>query len=175
MDETSTNLWERPRRIWQARGGIRVHKSTKQGSNITIIGALSHGKLFTKLVDGTTTDTIEAFFKAMAEEHNLFGNCIVLDNHTAHRSYAVQDLFEELKCELLFLPPATSILNPIEVLWAHVKRKWRERLLLANQGNVDRDWMVRELHEICNSFSEEELEKLAAAHYRDAIELLNEF
>ena len=72
---------------------------------------------------------MEAFFKAMAEEHDLFGNCIVLDNHLAHHSHVVKGLFEELKCELLFLPPATSILNPIEVLWAHVKRKWRERLL----------------------------------------------
>ena len=35
--------------------------------------------------------------------------------------------------------------------------------------------MLRELHQICHSFNEEELEKLATAHYRDAIELLNEF
>ena len=34
--------------------------------------------------------------------------------------------------------------------------------------------MIRELHQICNSFNEEELEKLSVAHYRDAIELLNE-
>lgn len=118
---------------------------------------------------------MEAFFKEMAELHNLCGAVVVLDNHLSHHSRIVKELFAELKCELLFLPPATSILNPIEVLWAHVKRKWRERLLQSNQGTVNMNWMLGELHQICNSFSEEELEKLAAVHYRDAIELLNEF
>ena len=60
-----------------------------------------------------------------------------MDNHLAHHSHVVKEFFEDLGCELLFLPPATSILNPIEVLWAHVKRKWRERLLQSNQGNAD--------------------------------------
>lgn len=146
MDETSTNLWERPRRIWQARGGIRVQKASKQGSNVTIIGALCRGKLFTKLAEGTTKETVEAFFKEMADEHDLCGSVVVLDNHLAHHSKAVKELFAELKCELLFLPPATSILNPIEVLWAHVKRKWRERLLQSNQGVVSLNWMLNELH-----------------------------
>ena len=58
----------------------------------------------------------------MAEEHDLRGAVIVLDNHRAHLSRQVTELFEELRCELLFLPPASSVLNPIEVVWAHVKR-----------------------------------------------------
>lgn len=89
---------------------------------------------------------MEAFFKEMAELHNLCGAVVVLDNHLSHHSRIVKELFAELKCELLFLPPATSILNPIEVLWAHVKRKWRERLLQSNQGTVNMNWMLGELH-----------------------------
>ena len=58
----------------------------------------------------------------MAKEHDLSGNVMVLDNHAAHLSRKVRELFEDLGCELLFLPPATSILNPIEVVWANVKR-----------------------------------------------------
>ena len=54
----------------------------------------------------------------MAEEHDLRSSVIVLDNHRAHLSGLVKELFEELRCELLFLPPATSVLNPIEVVWA---------------------------------------------------------
>ena len=45
MDETTTNLLERPRRIWQPQGGIRIKLSKQHKHNITIIGALSHGRL----------------------------------------------------------------------------------------------------------------------------------
>ena len=122
MDETSTNLWERLNRVWQPRGGIRIKKSKQHKHNITIIGALSHGKLFTRLAPTTNTVTVEAFFMEMAQEHDLSGNVMVCDNHAAHLSHKVRGLFEELGCELLFLPPASSILTPIEVVWSHVKR-----------------------------------------------------
>ena len=136
MDETSTNLWEKQRRIWQPRGRIRVKLSKQQKHNITIIGALSHGRLFTRLAQTTNMDTVYMFFKQMADEHNLRSAVIVLDNHRAHLSGKVRELFEELQCELLFLPPATSVLNPIEVVWAQVKRQWRQSLLVADVTRI---------------------------------------
>ena len=174
MDETSTNLWERLRRIWQPQGGIRIKKSKQHKHNITIMGALCHGKLFTRLAPTTNTLTVENFFLEMAKEHDLSANVMVLDNHAAHGSRKVRELFEDMGCELLFLPPATSILNPIEVVWAHVKRQWRQSLLSTDQSNVGESWMVGELGRICAGFSRETLENLATAHFKDAIEVLRE-
>ena len=110
----------------------------------------------------------------MSEEHNLGGAVIVLDNHRAHLSGKVKELFADLQCELLFLPPATSVLNPIEVVWAQVKRQWRHSLLICDTESAGESWMVAELGRICASFSEESLERLASVHLNDALKMLGE-
>jgi transposase len=174
MDETSTNLWERPRRIWQPCGGTRVKLSKQHKHNITIVGALSHGRFFARLAPTTNKDTVHAFFQQMAEAHDLTGAVIVLDNHRAHLSGKVTELFAELRCELLFLPPASSVLNPIEVLWAQVKRQWRQCLLTADVARIGESWMAAQLSQICRSFDEQTLVNLARVHLHDAIQILEE-
>ena len=76
---------------------------------------MSHGKLFYRLADGTNGKVVHEFFESMARVHNLKGSVIVLDNHAAHYTLGVQELLHDLGAELLFTPPASSILNPIEV------------------------------------------------------------
>ena len=136
MDETSTNLWERARRIWQPRGGIRIRLSKQHKHNVTIIGALSYGKLFYRIAPTTNSETVFEFFNQMRLEHELRGTVLVMDNHRAHWSHRVRDLLEAQGCELLFLPPASSVLNPIEVVWAQVKRQWRQSLLTSELPNL---------------------------------------
>ena len=53
---------------------------------------------------------------------------IVLDNHKAHHSDEMQTLARNLNFELLFLPPYTPQLNPIESLWSVVKGKLKKKL-----------------------------------------------
>lgn len=55
----------------------------------------------------------------------LMGSVIVMDNAAFHKSARTVKLIEEAGCELLFLSPYSPDLNPIEKLWANIKRKWR--------------------------------------------------
>ena len=174
MDETSTSLWERPRRIWQPSGGIRIKLARQHKHNVTIIGALSYGKLFSRIAPRTNAETVFEFFDQMRREHELAGSVIVMDNHRAHWSHRVRDLLAAQGCELLFLPPASSILNPIEVVWAQVKRQWRQSLLSCDLVNVGEAWMVQELGRICGAFSAESLASLSSVHLREAIQVLQE-
>lgn len=48
---------------------------------------------------------------------------LVLDNASYNRSYLVRDLATRLGIRLLYLPPYSPNLNPIERLWKFVKRK----------------------------------------------------
>ena len=66
--------------------------SQKHKHNITIIGALSYGKLFTRLAPTTNKVVVHKFFQEMAEDHSLRGTVMVLDNHRAHWSHDVRDL-----------------------------------------------------------------------------------
>lgn len=51
------------------------------------------------------------------------GQVVVLDNATFHKSEKTRHLIEEAGCQLLFLPPYSPDLNPIEIFWANLKAK----------------------------------------------------
>ena len=90
------------------------------------MGAMTNDKLYFRLADGTNTKVVNEFFVSMAQAHNLSGTTIVLDNHPAHvHNRALQELMQGLGAELLFLPQSSSVLNPIETLWAIMKRRFR--------------------------------------------------
>lgn len=56
------------------------------------------------------------------------GQIIVLDNATFHKSQKTKDLIEAAGCQILFLPPYSPDLNPIEVFWANLKAKIKNLL-----------------------------------------------
>lgn len=51
------------------------------------------------------------------------GYTIVMDNAAFHKSEQTKILIEQANCELLFLPPYSPDLNPIEKFWANLKAK----------------------------------------------------
>lgn len=50
---------------------------------------------------------------------------LVLDNAPFHKSVKTKELVEKAGCHLLFLPPYSPDLNPIENFWAVLKAKVR--------------------------------------------------
>ncbi|WP_353307228.1 transposase [Spiroplasma ixodetis] len=56
------------------------------------------------------------------------GQIIVLDNATFHKSKLTQELIENAGCKLLFLPPYSPNLNPIEHFWFAIKHNIRKIL-----------------------------------------------
>ena len=48
-----------------------------------------------------------------------------MDNATFHKSSKTEELIEKAGCKLLFLPPYSPDLNPIEKFWANLKAKIR--------------------------------------------------
>lgn len=53
------------------------------------------------------------------------GQVVVMDNATFHKSEATRKLIESAGCTLVFLPPYSPDLNPIETFWANLKAKIR--------------------------------------------------
>ena len=50
------------------------------------------------------------------------GQVIIMDNAAFHQSQKTKDLIESVGCSVVFLPPYSPDLNPIEKFWAHMKR-----------------------------------------------------
>ena len=74
-----------------------------------------------KKVNGQSmSDLLGAVRRRHPKERNLY---MVLDNAGYNKSYQVQDLEEELGIRIMYLPPYSPNLNPIERLWKFMKKK----------------------------------------------------
>lgn len=62
------------------------------------------------------------------------GYTIVMDNASIHKSEETLNLIYRANCKILFLPPYSPDLNPIERLWARIKAKIRKSI--ANFGSL---------------------------------------
>jgi transposase len=51
-----------------------------------------------------------------------FGQVVVMDNASFHKSRKTEELIESVGCKIIFLPPYSPDLNPIENFWANMKR-----------------------------------------------------
>ena len=67
------------------------------------------------------------------------GDIVVLDNLGSHKSVAVRRAIRQAGAHLLFLPPHSPDLNPIEMVFAKLKtllRKADERSIAAVWGRI---------------------------------------
>lgn len=53
------------------------------------------------------------------------GQVIILDNASFHKSQELEEIAKDVGCYLVFLPPYSPDLNPIEKVWANFKRNLR--------------------------------------------------
>lgn len=58
------------------------------------------------------------------------GDVLILDNASFHKSKTTIELIEKAGFEVLFLPPYSPDLNPIEKFWANFKRRVKESIKL---------------------------------------------
>lgn len=56
------------------------------------------------------------------------GQVVIMDNATFHKSNQTKKLVESAGCKILFLPPYSPDLNPIEKFWANFKKLVRKNL-----------------------------------------------
>lgn len=102
----------------------------KRFARQSVISALFGGKFLSPMCFEGTCDT--SLFNTWLGEvliPNLTpGQVLILDNASFHKSIESQKLVEDAGCEILFLPPYSPDLNPIEKHWANMKAKVRELL-----------------------------------------------
>ena len=117
VDEMGTNTSLHSLYAWSKRGQ-RVYCSTprNRGKNTTLLASMSVEGMGPSLaVTGAVDATVfEAYLEQVLLPHLRPGQIVVMDNLSAHKAERVKELIEECGCEVLYLPPYSPDLNPIE-------------------------------------------------------------
>ena len=110
-------------------GGRRIREATPGGhwKIMTILGAMSlNGMVATMTIEEPTdTDIFLAYIEHLLCPVLKPGDVVVMDNLSAHKAPAVREWIENAGAELLYLPPYSPDLNPIEKAWAKLKQLLR--------------------------------------------------
>jgi transposase len=94
-----------------------------RGKNTTLLASMdAKGMGSTLAVEGATDrEVFEAYVEEVLAPSLRSGQIVVMDNLTAHKGDRVRVLIEERGCELLYLPPYSPDLNPIEEAFSKIK------------------------------------------------------
>ncbi len=110
---------------WAPRGSRCYSKKPAfRNTRYNITAALLNGKLIAPfLFEGYSTQAVyETYIEKVLLPLLAPGMFLIIDNARFHKSRRVVDLIEGAGCQVVFLPPYSPDLNPIEHWWASVKQ-----------------------------------------------------
>jgi DDE superfamily endonuclease len=124
VDEMGTNTSLAPLYGWSRRGERAHLKAPRNwGTNLTLLASITRGGMGPCLVveGATTREVFEAYLEHVLAPSLRPGQVVAMDNLSSHKGGRVKELIESRGCELLFLPPYSPDLNPIEQAFSKVK------------------------------------------------------
>jgi transposase len=144
VDEMGANTSLHPLYAWAPRGErARCSVPRNRGPNTTLLASMtSEGMGPCLAVQGATTRIVfEAYIEKVLVPSLRRGQVVVMDNLSAHKGERVRALIESAGCELLYLPPYSPDISPIEEAFSKVKG------LLRKAGTRSREALVEAMGE----------------------------
>jgi len=99
----------------------------KNHRQYSVIGAYNSRKLKAPFVfeGAVNTELFNKWIKGNLLPELEKGQTVIMDNASFHKSADTERLIKEAGCELLYLPPYSPDLNPIEKVWGIIKSRLR--------------------------------------------------
>jgi transposase len=128
LDESGVST-QMTRLYARSTGGARIYETTPDGrwKILTILGAIStRGMIATMTIDAATDREIFlAYLDEVLCPKLRVGDVVIMDNLSSHKVQGVRERIEAAGAQLLYLPPYSPDLNPIEKAWAKLKQLLR--------------------------------------------------
>lgn len=109
---------------------VTAKRSGKRCERVSIVAGLCKGALLGayQFLGTCNTDIFVDWLTQVLLPKLGEGFVLVMDNARFHKSQRIVELIEAAKCRLLFLPPYSPDLNPIEQRWFPLKNNIRKTL-----------------------------------------------
>lgn len=150
IDETSTNTKLTKRTGWSPCGErYRTHAPFGSWKTQTFIAGLRcYGLEAPWVVDAPFNKQIfETYIETQLAPSLSPGDVVILDNVPFHKSAKAEELVRQRKAWMLFLPPYSPDLNPIELAFSKLKT------LLRKMAARTFDHICQAIGEICDLYS----------------------
>ncbi|KXB04640.1 hypothetical protein AKJ49_01870, partial [candidate division MSBL1 archaeon SCGC-AAA382A03] len=122
LDESRPKTTSNTQRFWSFEKPEKERNTTNFQANT--FGFYSpNGKSVVTFKENSKKEKVCEFFEKIREENPKEKIVMILDNFSSHRAKDAREKAEKLGIELMFLPPYSPDLNPIEQIWRGVKRK----------------------------------------------------
>jgi len=149
IDETSTNTKLTKRTGWAPKGErFRTHAPFGKWQTQTFIAGLRcHGLVAPWIVNAPMNGAIfEHYVETQLAPELSPGDVVILDNVSFHKSERAAQLVRQRGAWLLFLPPYSPDLNPIEMAYSKLKARLRKKAARTF------DALCEALGDICHLF-----------------------
>lgn len=117
------------RRYGRAPQGARVVDAVPQndGANVTIVAALgSQGVEAVMTIEGATdAEVFQVYVEQVLRPTLRPGDIVIMGNLRAHNVAGIREAIEQAGAQVLYLPPYSPALSPIEPCWSKLKTALR--------------------------------------------------
>jgi len=140
VDEMGANTSLYPQYAYSPKGRRTYAQVPRnRGANTTLLASMSlKGMGPCVAVEGPTTATVfEAYIEKALVPILRCGQIVVVDNLSAHKSERARVLLEERGSQLLYLPPYSPDLNPIEQAFSKIKGALRKAGARTREGLIE--------------------------------------
>jgi transposase len=140
VDEMGANTSLSPLYAWSRRGERAHGKAPRnRGKNTTLLASMTAEGMGPSLAveGGTTKAVFETYVERVLAPFLRPGQVVVMDNLSAHKGEEVRELIEARGCELLFLPPYSPDLNPIEEAFSKLKGLLRKAQARTREALIE--------------------------------------
>lgn len=140
VDEMGTNVSLSPIYAWSRRGERAHAKAPRNwGENVTLLASITARGLGPCLaVEGPTRrEVFETYLEWVLAPALRPGQTVVVDNLSSHKGGRVKEIVEGRGCELVYLPPYSPDLNPIEQAFSKVKGLMRKAEARTREALVE--------------------------------------
>jgi transposase len=98
-----------------------------RGQNISLIGGMSIDGLIAtmSIVGSVNTDVFLFYVQEILIPQLWVGAIVLMDNLPVHHAHEVREAIEAVGAKLVFLPPYSPDLSPIELCWSKLKQVLR--------------------------------------------------